>query len=49
MIKEGILWNRVIDPMSGRIVKEETALGSLLAAIILAAGIAAIIWLSAFL
>lgn len=48
-LDEGLLWYRTIDPMCGKIVREETFLGAAVAGIVLIAGIATIIWLAQFL
>lgn len=48
-LDEGWLWYHTIDPMSGKIVREETVWGAMLAGAVLIAGIVAIIWMAQFL
>jgi hypothetical protein len=45
MLKENLLWNKVIETTTGRVLKEETFLGALLTSVVLFAGMAILLFL----
>jgi hypothetical protein len=45
MLKENLLWNKVIETTTGRVVKEETFLGALIVSILILAGAIALFFL----